>query len=204
MTETGLVHYVKIIEALIFASPEPVTDKRIKQYLPDEAIFKDVIAAVAEKYGEDSGIELCRIDDRWAMRTKTDVAAYLNIETEVQKPLSRAALETLAIIAYHQPVTRADIEGIRGVSISKGTIDILFERGWVKPGRRRQTPGRPLTWITSAEFLDHFGLEDLGDLPGFDELEKSGLLRPAPTLSDFIMTEQGGEPDDRSEESDDA
>ena len=182
--DSSLAHYSRIIEAVIFASAHPVSTQALEQYIPEGITIREVLTDIAERYGEQSGIELTRIDQNWAFRTKAELASYLNLEKDVQRPLSRAALETLAIIAYHQPVTRAEIEEIRGVSISRGTIDILLEQEWIKPKGRRHTPGRPLTWGTSDVFLDHFGLEDLTALPGLEELKHAGLLRPSQRLSD--------------------
>ena len=134
------------------------------------------------------GIDLVRTAGRWSFRTAPDLAEKLRVDAEVQRKLSRATVETLAIIAYHQPVTRAEIESIRGVATSKGTLDILMEAGWVRPGKRRESPGRPLTWITTDGFLDHFGLESLRDLPNLEDLKASGLLDSRPVLTSI----QGG------------
>ena len=158
----------KIIEALIFAS---------SAYVDDEGMLGEVMQIIAARYGDESGVGLVQIGEGFAFRTKAEVAARLNLEKPVERPLSRAALEVLAIIAYHQPITRAEIEEIRGISLSRGTIDILLELGWIKPRGRRRTPGRPLTWGTSPAFLDHFGLSDITDLPGMDDLRSAGLLR---------------------------
>ena len=188
MDQTNL-HYCRIIEALIFASPDAVTDKIIRQHLPDDVTYDAVMEQLLNRYGENSGINLIKFDGNWAMRTAVDVAEHLKTIRESEKILSRAALETLAIIAYHQPVTRAEIEEIRGVSISKGTLDILLEMGWVRPKGRRRTPGRPITWATSAGFLDHFGLSQITDLPGLDELKKTGLLTAGQTISDVMRSD---------------
>ena len=188
MDQTNL-HYCRIIEALIFASPDAVTDKIIRQHLPDDVTYDAVMEQLLNWYGENSGINLIKFDGNWAMRTAVDVAEHLKTIRESEKILSRAALETLAIIAYHQPVTRAEIEEIRGVSISKGTLDILLEMGWVRPKGRRRTPGRPITWATSAGFLDHFGLSQITDLPGLDELKKTGLLTAGQTISDVMRSD---------------
>jgi segregation and condensation protein B len=188
MDQTNL-HYCRIIEALIFASPDAVTDKIIRQHLPDDATYDAVMEQLLNRYGENSGINLIKFDGNWAMRTAVDVAEHLKTIRESEKTLSRVALETLAIIAYHQPVTRAEIEEIRGVSISKGTLDILLEMGWVRPKGRRRTPGRPITWATSAGFLDHFGLSQITDLPGLDELKKTGLLTAGQTISDVMRSD---------------
>ncbi len=195
-----ILHYCRIIEALIFASPDAVTDKIIRQHLPDDATYDAVMEYLLTRFGENSGINLIQFDGNWAMRTADDVAEHLRTIRESEKTLSRAALETLAIIAYHQPVTRAEIEEIRGVSISKGTLDILLEMGWVKPKGRRRTPGRPITWATSPGFLDHFGLNHISDLPGLDELKKTGLLTTGQTISDVMRV---NDLDDDENEDDD-
>ena len=167
----------RLIEAVIFASPVPVKSRDLAVYLSDEDELAPVISIISERYGTFSGVELVRRDDAYAFRTRAEVAEALNIEKQVERPLSRAAMEVLAIIAYHQPVTRAEIEEIRGISLSKGTMDILLEIGWIKPRGRRRTPGRPLTWGTSPAFLDHFDLEGIDALPGMEDLKSAGLLR---------------------------
>ena len=170
------------IEALIFASDRPIRERELIVHLPENMDLAKVIATVALRYDATSGIELCKVGDGWAFRTKAEIAERLSQHKQVERPLSRAALEVLAIIAYHQPITRAEIEEIRGISLSKGTMDILLELGWIKPRGRRQTPGRPLTWGTSPVFLDHFGLADVGDLPGMGDLKAAGLLRKGQIL----------------------
>ena len=150
--------------------------RELTYYLEDESELPAVISIIQERYGMFSGMELVRRDDAYAFRTRPEIAEALTIEKQVERPLSRAAMEVLAIIAYHQPVTRAEIEEIRGISLSKGTMDILLEVGWIKPRGRRRTPGRPLTWGTSLAFLDHFGLETLESLPGMEELKSAGLF----------------------------
>lgn len=174
----------KIIEALIYASSIPVPRRQLEKHLPEGEDLDAILRLIADRYGEDSGIELRQMGNAWAFRTKAEISSLLMIEKVTERTLSRAALETLAIIAYHQPVTRAEIEEIRGVSISSGTMDILLEQGWIKPRGRRRTPGKPLTWGTTEGFLDHFGLEDLNDLPGVDELKQAGLLRSGTSISD--------------------
>ena len=174
----------QVIEARIFASADPVSSRELEKHLPEGSSLEDILGEIAASYGEASGIELKRIGTAWAFRTKAEVAAMLTIEKHKERPLSRAALEVLAIIAYHQPVTRAEIEEIRGVSISSGSIDMLLEQGWIKPKGRRRTPGRPLTWGTTEGFLDHFGLDDITALPGLDDLKEAGLLRSAQSISD--------------------
>jgi segregation and condensation protein B len=164
-----------IVEAIIFSSSEPVSFKALEKIIPDNVLLLEIINSLEKKYIS-SGINLFKINNTFAFRTSFEVAEFLNIEKIIPKPLSRAASETLAIIAYHQPITRSEIENIRGVSLSKGTLDLLFELTWIKPGHRRLTPGRPLTWITSNSFLDHFGLKSISELPGIDDLKNSGLL----------------------------
>ena len=174
------------IEALIFASDRPIRERDMEVHLPDGVTINEVIAIIAARYDETSGVELCQIADGWAFRTKADIGERLSQHKRVERPLSRAALEVLAIIAYHQPITRAEIEEIRGISLSKGTMDILLGLSWIKPQGRRRTPGRPLTWGTSPVFLDHFGLASVGDLPGVDELRSAGLLRKGQILGALV------------------
>jgi segregation and condensation protein B len=167
--------HLRIVEALVFASSEPVSERAIAERLPEGIDVPELLAELETHYAA-RGFNLVRPGDGWAFRTAADLAEALKVERTQERKLSRAAVETLAIIAYHQPVTRAEIEEIRGVALSKGTMDILFAAGWIRPKGRRRTPGRPLTWATSDGFLDHFGLESLGDLPGVKELEAAGLL----------------------------
>ena len=166
---------LKVVEALIFASPEPVSLKELMKTKLDIEVLEAVLKSLEKKYSS-SGFNLYRINNSYAFRTSPEVSEFLNVETIVPRPLSRAASETLAIIAYHQPITRSEIENIRGVSLSKGTLDALLELNWIKPGQRKSTPGNPLTWRTSDTFLDHFGLKEISDLPGIDDLKNSGLL----------------------------
>ena len=166
---------LKLLEAFIFASPEPVKLNLLKQFENnDDNLFK-LLKKLELKY-QDFGFNLININNSYCFRTSEEVSALLNIEQEASKQLSRAATETLGIIAYHQPITRSQIEEIRGVSLSRGTLDILFEIGWVKPGKRLELPGRPSTWETTNKFLDHFGLSNINQLPGLDELKEAGLL----------------------------
>ena len=188
------------IEALIFASDQPVRESELIMHLPENMDFAEVIAVVALRYDASSGIELCQVGNGWAFRTKYKIAERLSQHKQVERPLSRAALEVLAIIAYHQPITRAEIEEIRGISLSKGTMDILLELGWIKPRGRRQTPGRPLTWGTSPVFLDHFGLADVGDLPGMGDLKAAGLLRKGQILG--ALMDHAPQNDDLDDEDD--
>ena len=166
---------LKVVEALIFASPEPVSLKKLKKTILDIEVLEAVLKSLEKKYSS-GGFNLYRINNSYAFRTSPEVSEFLNVETIVPRALSRAASETLAIIAYHQPITRSEIENIRGVSLSKGTLDALLELNWIKPGQRKSTPGNPLTWRTSDTFLDHFGLKEISDLPGIDDLKNSGLL----------------------------
>ncbi|ARJ65392.1 SMC-Scp complex subunit ScpB [Magnetospirillum sp. ME-1] len=167
--------HLRIVEALIFASAEPVPEGAMAERLPEGVDIPQLLTELETHYAA-RGFTLARRGDGWAFRTADDLAESLKVERTQERKLSRAAVETLAIIAYHQPVTRAEIEEIRGVALSKGTIDILFAAGWIRPKGRRRTPGRPLTWATTDGFLDHFGLESLADLPGIKELEAAGLL----------------------------
>ena len=166
---------LKVVEALIFASPEPVSLKELMKTKLDIEVLEAVLKSLEKKYSS-GGFNLYRINNSYAFRTSPEVSEFLNVETIVPRALSRAASETLAIIAYHQPITRSEIENIRGVSLSKGTLDALLELNWIKPGQRKSTPGNPLTWRTSDIFLDHFGLKEISDLPGVDDLKNSGLL----------------------------
>jgi segregation and condensation protein B len=165
----------RIAEALIFASAEPVDEALIVRKLPQGINVRVVMDRLMHHYA-DRGVNLVRVGDAWAFRTAADLAFLIRDDkTEIRK-LSRAGLEVLAIIAYHQPVTRAEIEEIRGVATSKGTLDVLLESGWVRMRGRRRSPGRPVTYGTTNGFLDHFGLAELGDLPGVEELKGAGLL----------------------------
>ncbi len=165
----------RIAEALVFASAEPVSEAFLAERLPRGTNVNAVMQQLAEVYAP-RGVNLIRTGDRWAFRTAADLSFVIRNEDNETKKLSRAALEVLAIIAYHQPVTRAEIEEIRGVQTSRGTLDVLMEAGWVRFRGRRRTPGRPVTLATTPDFLDHFGLEELRDLPGLEELKGAGLL----------------------------
>jgi segregation and condensation protein B len=175
---------LRILEAVLFATAEPMTERMLANRLPDGSEVKVLLKELQAKY-DGGGVQLNKSGTSWAFRTAPDLSDFLNKEVEVARKLSRAAIETLAIIAYHQPVTRAEIEEIRGVSISKGTMDVLLEAEWIKPKGRRQTPGRPLQWATTDEFLDHFGLEKLRDLPGTEELKAAGLLDASPAINAY-------------------
>jgi segregation and condensation protein B len=167
--------HLKMVEGLLFAAKEPLSLADMAERLPKDVAIEQHLATLKQNY-QGRGVELAEAGGKWFFRTAGDLAFLLRQEVEQERRLSRAAIETLAIIAYHQPVTRAEIEDIRGVAISKGTLDILMEAGWVRPKGRRQTPGKPVTYGTSDEFLVHFGIESLKDLPGFEELKAAGLL----------------------------
>jgi segregation and condensation protein B len=186
------VQNLRLLEALLFASADPLDEETLAGRLGAGANVAALLDDLRRHYAP-RGVNLVRTGAGWAFRTAIDLAPMLRQEEEVSRKLSRAAIETLAIIAYHQPVTRAEIEQIRGVATSKGTLDILMEHGWIRPGRRRETPGRPLTWITTDHFLDHFGLESLRDLPGVEELRAAGLLDSRPVL--YGVGAAGGEAD---------
>ena len=167
--------HLRLLEALLFAASEPLDEKTLKARLPEDVDVREALRALQAEYAP-RGVNLVRIANRWTFRTAGDLSWLLTKEAVVPKKLSRAAIETLAVIAYHQPVTRAEVEEIRGVVMSKGTIDVLMETGWIRPRGRRKAPGRPITYGTTEDFLSHFGLEALADLPGLDELKGSGLL----------------------------
>ena len=169
----------RMIEAILFASSDPITVKEIIGRLPHGCEPEKALINLKEKY-KSRGINLVKVGDCWALRTASDLSFLMQKETVEVRKLSRAAVETLAIIAYHQPVTRAEIEEIRGVSVSRGTIDLLMELDWIKIGRRRTSPGRPVTFAITQNFLDHFGLESARDLPGLKELKSAGLLESPP------------------------
>jgi segregation and condensation protein B len=174
--------HLRLIEALLFASAEPLGRNQILRHLPEGVDLDELMDELAGLYAN-RGVNLVRIGARWAFRTAPDVAPQMQIETTVARKPTRAAVETLAIIAYHQPVTRGEIEEIRGVALSRGTLDTLLEAGWIRPRGRRRTPGKPVTWGTTDTFLDHFGLDSLDSLPGVAELKAAGLIdtRPAAT-----------------------
>ena len=174
-------HHLKILEALLFASAEPLSPQAMHERLPQEADLNVLLSDLRKLY-DGRGIELTEINGSYAFRTASSVASALTIEKDVERKLSRAGLETLAVVAYHQPITRAEIENIRGVATNKGTLDVLMEMGWIKPGKRRETPGRPLTWLTTNSFLDHFGLGSMMELPGLEDLRAAGLLDRRPAI----------------------
>jgi segregation and condensation protein B len=171
----GRPEHLRLLEALLFAASAPLDEKTLAERLPEDVDIKASLHALQEEYAL-RGVNLVRIGNKWSFRTASDLSWLLTKEAVVPKKLSRAAVETLAVIAYHQPVTRAEVEEIRGVIMSKGTFDVLMETGWIRPRGRRKTPGRPITYGTTEDFLSYFGLEALGDLPGLEELKGSGLL----------------------------
>jgi segregation and condensation protein B len=172
---------LRLLEALLFAAPEPLAEDDLARRLGETADVAALLRELTGRYAE-RGVNLIRLAGGWTFRTAPDLAAQLKIERIVSRKLSRAAVETLAIVAYHQPVTRAEIEAIRGVALARGTIDRLMEAGWVRPLGRRDTPGRPLNWATTSAFLAHFGLDSRNDLPGIDELRAAGLLDIGPAV----------------------
>ena len=167
--------HIRMVEALLFAAVEPLDEATLTDRLPGDADVPALITELQESYSN-RGVQLVKRADRWMFQTAPDLAFLLQKDVEQERRLSRAAQETLSIIAYHQPVTRAEIEEIRGVTVSKGTLDVLMETGWVRPVGRRQSPGRPVTYGVTDEFLVHFGLESVKDLPGIEELKAAGLL----------------------------
>ena len=179
---------LRILEALLFAATDPVTEENIKKHLPNNVALPILLEKLRKQY-KNRGVNLVRVAECWAFRTAPDLSEKLQIEISIKRKLSRASTEVLSIIAYHQPVTRTEIEEIRGVALSKGTIDILLEVGWIRPVGRRQTPGRPVTWGTSIEFLNHFNLNTVKDLPGIDELKATGLLDKRPVKTIFADIE---------------
>ncbi len=184
----------RMIEAVLFASSEPVTLREFEARMPHGCDAAEAMVYLRRRY-EGRGVQIMKIGDAYAMRTAADLGFLMQKETVEIRKLSRAAIETLAIIAYHQPVTRAEIEEIRGVSVSRGTVDQLLEMEWIRFGRRKMTPGRPVTFVVTQEFLDHFGLENARDLPGLKELRSAGLLenRPPPGNLSVLGAEEDEE-----------
>jgi segregation and condensation protein B len=178
----------RAVEAVLFASEHPLSIDEIKAHVGQDADVRGALVSLEALYAG-RGIELARRGDRWHFQTAADLAHLLRRDREESRKLSRAGIETLAIIAYHEPVTRAEIEAIRGVQISKGTIDVLMEAGWVRPAGRREVPGRPLTYATTPGFLSHFGLASRRDLPGIDDLKAAGLLDPVDLAFETMESE---------------
>lgn len=167
--------HLRVLEALLFAAAEPLDEETLIGRLPLEANIPALLKALQDEYAE-RGVRLVEVGGRWRFETAPDLAEVLNEVRQEPRKLSQAALETLSIVAYHQPVTRAEMEEIRGVAVSKGTLDLLFELRWVRPRGRRRSPGRPLTYGTTPQFLEYFGLQGLADLPGQSDLKAAGLL----------------------------
>jgi segregation and condensation protein B len=186
---SGSADQLRLLEALLFAAPAPLSEAELAERIGLEADVPGLLQELSANYTE-RGVNVVRLAGGWTFRTAPDLAPFLVSERPVQRKLSRAAVETLAIIAYHQPVTRAEIEAIRGVALARGTLDRLLEAGWVRPRGRRDSPGRPLTWATTPTFLAHFGLGDLTELPGIEELRQAGLLDLGPA----VLSETAGEP----------
>jgi segregation and condensation protein B len=183
---------VRAVEATLFAADEPLSPADIAAYVGDGVDVRAALDELQDHYGG-RGIELVERGGRWHFQSAADLAHILRREREESRKLSRAAVETLAIIAYHEPVSRAEIEAIRGVQISRGTLDVLMETGWVRPAGRREVPGRPLTFATTQEFLTHFGLKSRRDLPGLDDLKAAGLLDPVDTALERLGLEGSDE-----------
>ena len=189
---------LRILEALLFAAEEPLDEKTLAARLPADADLRGLLTQLQKDY-ESRGVNLVRVAGKWTLRTASDLAWLLTREAVVSRKLSRAAIETLSIVAYHQPVTRAEVEEIRGVTTSKGTLDVLLEIGWIRLRGRRKAPGRPVTYGTTEAFLSHFGLEALADLPGLDELKGAGLIEGA-LPSDFSVPVPSDDPALREDE----
>lgn len=189
---TGEDDLSRAVEALLFAATEPMTLAAIQSHLGDAADVRGALQTVQARYAG-RGVELVQRGDRWHFQTAADLAHLLRRDRDEPRKLSRAAVETLAIIAYHEPVTRAEIEAIRGVQISKGTIDVLMAASWVRPAGRREVPGRPLLYATTAEFLAHFGLASRRDLPGIDDLRAAGLLDPVDLALENATLDDGND-----------
>lgn len=211
-TESETEQYIKIneemriVEAILFAASEPVSFEILQERLPEGTDIGAILEDLSLLY-QGRGVNLVKVGGCWTMRTASDLAPHLQINKEISRKPSRAATESLAIIAYHQPVTRSEVEEIRGVSVSRGSFDVLLEAGWIKPVGRRRSPGRPTTWGTTQVFLQHFGLNSLDDLPGLDELKASGLLDTRPAgiiISDKVETLESGISTKNSEKNDPA
>lgn len=187
MSKDNFNFFKNVVEAIVFSSSQPVKIDILEKRVPTSIDLDEILKQLKDDYSK-RGVSFEKINNSWAFRTSPEVSDNLTIEKTIRKPLSRPAMETLSIIAYHQPVTRAEIENIRGVSISKGTLDILLELEWIKPKGRRQSPGRPLTWGTTETFLDVFGLQDLSSLPGLADLKSAGLVGSKPLITDDLSS----------------
>ena len=189
----------RMVEAILFASAEPVSVRDLNSRMPHGSDAAEALVHLRKRY-TGRGVHVVRVGDAYAFRTAADLSFLMKKETVETRKLSRAAIETLAIVAYHQPVTRAEIEEIRGVSVSRGTLDQLLEMEWIRFGRRRMSPGRPVTFIVTAAFLDHFGLESARDLPGLKELRAAGLLESRPSISTDGLTDENDDEDENQTE----
>jgi segregation and condensation protein B len=201
----GPVEQLRIVEALLFAASGPISEEALAERLPRNADLRSLLITLQAFYAP-RGVNLVKVAGKWTFRTAEDLSFLLHKETTEERKLSRAALETLAIVAYHQPVTRAEIEEVRGVTVAKGTLDLLLETGWLRIRGRRKVPGRPVTFGTTLAFLEHFGLEAIADLPGLDDLKAAGLLDgrlppgfKIPMPSDDPALREDEEPDDFGE-----
>ena len=194
---------LRLVEAILFASSTAVTVQQIAERFPEERVklIPDVLEMLKEHYAA-RGVNLVQRERRWALRTSADLGDQMRLEKEQPKKFTRAAMETMAIVAYHQPVTRAEIENIRGVATSPGALDALMEAGWIKPGKRREVPGRPVTWLSTQAFLDHFGLEKLEDLPGMDDLKAAGLLDKRPAIEAMPTADLFGDDENKDDDMD--
>jgi segregation and condensation protein B len=181
---------LRLLEAILFAAAEPLSERQLAERLPAGSDVRRLLKMLADDYAS-RGVNLVQAGSSWAFATAPDLAPALAHELKIEKKLSRAAIETLAIVAYHQPVTRGEIEQIRGVQLSKGTLDVLFEHGWIAPRGRRETPGRPVTWGTTESFLRQFSLTSLADLPGAEELRSAGLLDARPAIQAVPQDDPG-------------
>ncbi|NRD88553.1 SMC-Scp complex subunit ScpB [Sphingopyxis sp. BSNA05] len=193
----------RAVEATLFASEKPMTIADIRAYVGEELDIRRILADLQEDF-RDRGIVLVRTGDRWHFQTAQDLSHLLRRERAEMRKLSRAGMETLAIIAYHEPVSRAEIEAIRGVQVAKGTLDVLMEAGWVRPAGRREVPGRPLIYATTAEFLTHFGLQSRRDLPGIEDLKAAGLLDPVDMALEQMELEAEAEAEAEREQAESA
>ncbi|MGC1502920.1 MAG: SMC-Scp complex subunit ScpB [Sulfitobacter sp.] len=193
-----MVEQERMVEAVLFATSQPITLRELAARMPHGCDPAEAMVYLRKRY-EGRGVQVSRVGDGYAMRTATDLGFLMQQETVEIRKLSRAAIETLAIIAYHQPVTRAEIEEIRGVSVSRGTVDQLLEMEWIRFGRRKMTPGRPVTFVVTQGFLDHFGLENARDLPGLKELRSAGLLESRVPLGDVPVMGDGGVEEETTE-----
>jgi len=193
-----LADALRAVEAVLFAADEPLSAADIGLHVGGQADVPSLLAELREHYSG-RGVELVERGGRWHFQTAADLAHILRREREESRRLSRAAVETLAIVAYHEPVSRAEIEAIRGVQISKGTLDVLMEAGWIRPAGRREGPGRPLTYATTPDFLSHFGLASRRDLPGIDDLKAAGLLDPIDAALEQMVIDRDEEDEDELE-----